>query len=575
MKQLLTILLLILFSFQCKIFKPSDLDPSQDLGTLQTLLRYLALADAFNTYSQTVTFMKFTDSNGNPYVNGIVEYSVFNEADENGVPVSPFGESGNIQPYTVTLDTYGRGFLFFSERGIAKITVKNSGNAVVGNASFRVYNGITKQSFFWLTQSGPTQFFLEDLANYRNRLGTSNVFTSLGSANGRQFLYLQIQTSYTSSTQYSSTGYIISSADGENYDQVTKVDGVNLKVDSGYETFLKISKPMFNGSEYVFFVSEERATYPAPGTYQSNRNLIFKIHQSFPSTSEVINLPIASDANLYRPDMFPWIYPAYYFSGRYLVTPTYSSGTQTRPTLLNENFAVNQDVVLGFSCAVAEPNLTALSYQLVNVGGTEYLQCQSSSSPPLGNTTYQVRSLDSVGLSNRIVTFDTGGGGYTFQTPPFHVRGKLVALLTNSGVIGFTFPTDNYAGASPTISRNASQITGFTTLLANGNPLLRSVKSSGNADFFILSTQPTFAATTIEIYRSTDSLASAFPLPPIPNEYNSPIANAEQLQSANGKLNYSWSIYGPIGIGSLPVFLTRFTKDDGNWEDVPRLIKIR
>ncbi|EOQ98596.1 hypothetical protein LEP1GSC195_0355 [Leptospira wolbachii serovar Codice str. CDC] len=429
MKKIFTTLL-ILLSFHCKIFKPSDLDPSQDLGTLQTLLRYLALADAFNTYSQTVAFMKFTDSNGTPYVNGIVEYFVFNEADENGVPVSPFGESGNIQPYTVTLDTYGRGFLFFSERGIAKITVKNSGNAVVGNASFRVYNGITKQSFFWLTQSGTTQFFLEDLANYRNRLGTANLLTSLGSVNGRQFLYLQVQTAFTSPTQYSSIGYIISSTDGEYYDQVTKIDGVTIKVDSGNEYFLKISKPMFNGSEYVFFLSEERDTSPpSPANFLSNRNLIFKIPQSFPNTSEVINLPIASDAYLYRPDMFPWIYPAFYFSGRYLVTPTYYAATETRPTLLNENFAVTQDAVLGFSCMLADSNLGAISYQLINVAGTEYLQCQSSSSLPLGNTTYQVRSLDSVGLSNRIVTFDTGGGGYTFQTPPILCEGKISCLI--------------------------------------------------------------------------------------------------------------------------------------------------
>ncbi|MCW7460244.1 hypothetical protein ND856_16845 [Leptospira bandrabouensis] len=573
MKKIL-ITLLILLSFQCRIFKPSDLDPSQDLGTLQTLLRYLALIDAFNTYSQTVAFMKFADPNGTPYASGIVEYSVFNEADENGVPVSSYGESGNIQPYTVTLDAYGRGFLFFSERGIAKITVKNSGNTVVGNASFRVYNGLTKQSFFWLTQSGSTQFILEDLANYRNRLGSSNLLTSLGSANGRQFLYLQVQTSYTSSTQYSSTGYIISSADGEYYDQVTKIEGVNLKVDSGYETFLKISKPMFNGSEYIFFVSEERATYPAPGTYQSNRNLIFKIPQSFPNTSEVINLPIASNANLYRPDAFPWIYPAFYFSGRYLVTPTYYTETETRPTLLNENFAVTQDAVLGFSCMMADSSLGAISYQLVNVGGTEYLQCQNTSS--LMNTqTIQVRSLDSVGLSNRIITFDTGGGGITFQSPIFYVRGKLVALLNNSGTVGYTFPTDNYGGSSPTITRNSSPITGFNSGLSNSNPLLRSVKSSGNSDYFLLSDSATSISPNYQIFRSTDSLTSASVLPTIPPEYNSPISNAEQLQSANGKLNYTWSIYGPIGIGSLPVFLTRHTSDDGNWEALPRLIKIR
>ncbi|MCW7493306.1 hypothetical protein ND861_11730 [Leptospira sp. 2 VSF19] len=574
MKKIFTTLL-ILLSFQCRIFKPSDLDPSQDLGTLQTLLRYLALADAFNTYSQTVAFMKFADPNGTPYAGGTAEYFVFNEADENGVPVSPFGDTGNIQPYTVTLDAYGRGFLFFSERGIAKITVKNSGNADVGNASFRVYNGITKQSFFWLSQSGSTQFILEDLANYRNRLGSSNALTSLGSANGRQFLYLQVQTSYTSSTQYSSTGYIISSADGEYYDQVTKIDGVNLKVDSGYETFLKISKPMFNGSEYVFFLSEERSTYPAPGTYQSNRNLIFKIPQSFPSASEVVNLPIASNANLYRPDAFPWIYPAFYFSSRYLVSPAYSSGTQIRPTLLNENFAVTQDAVLGFSCMIADSNLGAISYQLINVGGTEYLQCQNTSSL-MNSQTIQVRSLDSVGLSNRVLTFDTGGGGYTFQSPIFYVRGKLVGLLNFSpNVVGFTFPTDNYGGSSPTITKNTSPITGFSSTLASSDPLLRSVKSSSNSDFFLLSTSPTSISPNYQIYRSTDSLASASILPAIPAEYSSPISNAEQLQSANGKLNYTWSIYGPIGIGSLPVFLTRFTNDDGSWETLPRLIKIR
>ncbi|WP_232227584.1 hypothetical protein [Leptospira wolbachii] len=145
----------------------------------------------------------------------------------------------------------------------------------------------------------------------------------------------------------------------------------------------------------------------------------------------------------------------------------------------------------------------------------------------------------------------------------------------STNVSGFTFPTDNYGGSNPTITKNTSPITGFSTTLANATPLIRSVKSSGNSDFFLLSSSPTTISPNYEIYRSTDSLASASVLPQIPAEYNSPITNAEQLQSANGKLNYSWSIYGPIGIGSLPIYLTRFTKDDGNWEDVPRLIKIR
>ncbi|TGM31145.1 hypothetical protein EHQ71_07175 [Leptospira levettii] len=563
--------------FQCRIFKPSSLDPSEDIGSLQALLRFLALADAFNTQSQSVLFMKFTDSNGTPYANGVVEYFVYNEADENGVATSPYGESGNVQTYTATLDTSGRAFLFFSERGIANISLKNVSNTFIGTASFRIYNGITKQLFSIYKQTGNAQYILEDLANYRNRLATNFTFTPLGSANGRQFIYLEVQTRFIAADQNTSIGYIASSSDGEYYDSVTKIDDVTIEKNVTYEIILKISKPVFNGSEYVFFLSEEKRDYSPPNNFQSNRNLALRISAfSTPNSAKVFNLPLNSNLFLFRPDNMPWIYPVLYFgNGRYMIPPTLYSAVETRPTLLNSNFEVNQDMVSGFSCNLADQNFNAVGFQIVNFSGIEYLQCPISTTLP--SQVLQVRSIDGNTLSNRIVDFN--GTPYGFESYPFYIRGKFVSTF-GSPPVAYTINASDYLLSSPTLYRNSSAISGFNSSINNGNSssVLRTIKSSNNSDYFILSSNPTFAAPTIEIFRSIDDLVSVTAIPTIPStitEYSTTITNQEQLQSFKGLLNYSYAISASTGVGNLPVFLTRFTKDDGTWESLPKLIKIK
>lgn len=568
-KSFITILILLL-SFQCKIFKPSNLDPTEDLGSLQSLLRMLSLIDAFSTYSQTVVFMKFTDPSGNPYINGIVTYSVFNEADENGIIPSQYGESGNVQSYTVTLDVNGRGFLYFSERGIANLSVATSGGTLVGAASFRIYNGITKQSFSLLTQGGIVQFLLEDIANYRNQLASNLSFTPLGSVNGRQFIYLEVQTSFVSPSQNTSIGYIASSADGENYDLVTKIDGVTIEKNITYELILKISKPVFNGSEYVFFLSEEKRNYPAL-TYLSNKNFVFKIPNLFPPNSNLAtSLPIATNAFLFTDSYPSWMYPTMYFgNGRYVITPTYYPAVEKRPTLLNANFEPTADLISGFSCQMSTFENDTIAYQVATIGGIDYLQCPSATF----TTTAPARSIDTFALNNNPVNFD--GSGINFQSPVFFARGKFVSLLGSSPYVGYTFPTGNYASPSPTIARNGTAISGLSTSQSPTYSLLRDIKSSGNSDYLIISTDPTFVSPTVEIYRSTDSFATATLLPSFPGFYHTAISKGEQLQSVNGKLNYSYAISAGTGFGFFPVYLTRFTQDDGNWEALPRLIKIR
>ncbi|MCG6141970.1 hypothetical protein [Leptospira mtsangambouensis] len=570
MKKTSITILILLFTFHCRIFKPSSLDPTEDLGSLQSLLRLLSLADAFNTYSQTVVFMKFTDPNGNPYINGIVTYSVFNEADENGIIPSQYGESGNVQSYTVTLDVNGRGFLYFSERGIANLSVATSGGTLVGAASFRIYNGITKQSFSLLTQGGIVQFLLEDIANYRNQLASNLSFTPLGSVNGRQFIYLEVQTSFVSPSQNTSIGYIASSADGENYDLVTKIDGVTIEKNITYELILKISKPVFNGSEYVFFLSEEKRNYPAL-TYLSTKNFVFKIPNLFPPSSNLAtSLPIATNAFLFTDSYPSWMYPTMYFgNGRYVITPTYYPAVEKRPTLLNANFEPTADLISGFSCQMSTFENDTIAYQVASIGGIDYLQCPSATF----TTTAPVRSIDTFALNNNPVNFD--GSGINFQSPVFFARGKFVSLLGSSPYVGYTFPTGNYASPSPTITRNGTAISGFSTSQTPVYSLLREIKSSGNSDYLIISTDPTFVAPTVEIYRSTDSFATATLLPSLPGFYHTAINKGEQLQSVNGKLNYSYAISAGTGFGFFPVYLTRFTQDDGNWEALPRLIKIR
>lgn len=573
MKRILILFFITLFFLQCSIFKPSSLDPTEDLGSLQSLLRLLSLADAFNTQSQTVLFMKFTDANGTPYANGSIEYSVFNEADENGIPVSPFGNTGNVATYTSTLDSFGRGFLFFSERGFANVSLKDVGNNFVGFINFRVYNGLTKQLFKITNQSGNAQFILEDLANYRNRLASNLTFTSLGSANGRQFIYLTRLTSNIAPDQNTSIGYIASSADGENYDLVTQIDGVTIETNVTYEKLLKISKPVFNGFEYVFFLSEETRDYSPPNNFQTNRNFALRIPAFFtPSVASVTTLTLDSDLFLFRGDNFPWMYPVLYFgNGRYLISPKQFPSTTVRPILLNSVFTPSQDLISGFSCLAVDINVNSTAFQLVSSAGTEYLQCPTTG---LGNQIFGVRSIEGLTLNNRAVNFDAGGG-LLFQSPTMFVRDQFIGLVNITPALGHTFSLDSYNQASPTILKNTPQITNFNASISASDPLLRSIKSSANTDYFILSNNSNFAAPTIQIFRSIDSLSSVSVIPTIPTDYSVTISNAEQLQSANGLLNYSYPFSTTNSVGTFPVYFTRFTKPDGTWEDLPRLIKIR
>ncbi|PJZ79707.1 hypothetical protein [Leptospira meyeri] len=574
MKKTAVTILILLFTFQCRIFKPSSLDPAEDIGSLQSLLRLLSLADAFNTYSQTVAFMKFTDSNGNPYNAYKVEYSVFNEADENGVPVSDYGETGNIRTYTLTLDPNGRGFLTFSERGIATLTVKTPGDVIVGSASFRIYNGITKQSFSLLSQSGATQFILEDLANYRNRMTSNATFTPLGSANGRQFIYLQVQTSSSPTNSYSD-GYIASSADGENYDQVTKIDGVNIQTTSE-EYRLKLSTPVFNGSDYVFFLSEERRTYPGL-VFLDNKNLFLRIPSFFPPfsvTAQPISLP--TNYRLFSDNMTPapsWYYPVLYLgSGRYMITPLLS-GTP-RPLIVQLDSDNNVDLVSGFSCLTTTPDAQLVAYQLISHLGINYLQCPINAY----GSTFVSKSIRIPDLVSNQVTFDTASS-LTFDSPIFQINDQLIALLFFSGTYyGYTFPINSYSFSNPTITKNATAIPGFTSAITGTSSNLRTVKSSNANHYLMLSNVADFSVSpSIEIYRSMDGLASVSLIQTLPiNPYIANIpSNAEQFQSANGKLNYSYSISAGTGAGSFPVYLTYFTNDSGTWESLPRLIKIR
>ncbi|TGK78908.1 hypothetical protein EHQ24_15250 [Leptospira noumeaensis] len=567
MKKLVLTILVLIFSLQCKIFKPSDLDPSQDLGSLQTLLRYLALADAFNTCSQTVAFMKFTDSNGTPYSTGTVEYSVFNEADENGIPTSPYGE--NIQPLTVTLDTSGRGFLFFSERGIANLTVKNSSNVIVGTAKFRIYNGITKQSFSILSQTGATQVILEDLANYRNRMASYGSLVPLGSANGRQFLYIQTQTSYISSTDNENRGYIISSIDGENYDQVIAIDGVSINTKGATQKLLKISQPTFDGNQYVFFLSEQT---DLSGTYTSNKNLVLRIPTfSTPSSVTVETLALPTNYNLFTQNDNSWLYPALYVgNGRFVVTPYFS--TNYRPTLISFDSITTNDLNAGFSCAIATPERHFAGYQVFNDNGNAYLQCPTSLT--LTVNPLPTRTIRMSDLSINMINFDATG--VNFESNVFSYKGKLIALANGTPPYnGYTFPTGSYSFSNPTISRNSSPISGISTSTTSTDSILRAIKGSLNSDYMILSNNALFSAPTLVIYKSTDAFSSATTVGSIPTYFSSPLYSLEQFQSANGKLNLTWNIYAGTGIDSRPVYLTHFTNDDGTWESLPRLIKIR
>lgn len=572
MKRILVFLVLILFLFQCKLFKASSLDPSEDLGTLQSLLRLLALADAFNTQSQSVLFMKFTDSSGTPYGGGTVEYSVFNEADENGVAVSDFGDTGNVRTYTATLDAFGRGFLFFSERGIAKLSLKNAGNTFVATADFRIYNGITKQSFSILNQTGSAQFLLEDLANYRNRLATNFTFTPLGSANGRQFIYLEVQTEYVASDKFKSLGYIASSADGENYDQVTKIEGVTFERNVTEDYILKISNPLFNGSDYVFFLSEAKREFPNTSTLLDNRNLYLQFSALSPPNSATVKVKTLPANHLFfNGGNGNWYYPALYLGdGRYMATPTLSG--VARPILLYLESGSTSDLVSDFSCSIPTSDRDLLGFQLVTHLGINYLQCPQTYS---GNP-YSFRSIRVSDLTSNQITFSAVSN---FDSPIFQVEDKFVSLNGTSPYSGVTYSSGPYANTNPMITQSGT-ITNFSTSILGSSSRLRTIKSSNANHYFILSNSPTFTAlpTNIDIFRSNDGLTSATSISNSPfsvSEYSVAITSPEQLQSSKGLLNYSYAKSFTTGVSTLPVYFTRFTKEDGTWEDLPRLIKIK
>ncbi|TGL67433.1 hypothetical protein [Leptospira jelokensis] len=573
MKRVLSLLFFILFYAKCSIFKPSQLDPGEDLGTLQSLLRLLALIDAFNTQSQSVLFMKFTDSSGTPYGGGAVEYSVYNEADENGVATSDFGETGNVRTYTATLDNFGRGFLFFSERGIAKLSLKNAANTFVGTADFRIYNGITKQSFSLLNHTGNAQFLVEDLANYRNRLATNFTFTPLGSANGRQFIYLEVQTEYIASDNFKSLGYIASSADGENYDQITKIDGVTFERNVTTDTILKISNPLFNGSDYIFFISEEKRAFPATTTFLDNRNLYLKFSAFSPPSSATVQLKnLPTNYRFFNGANGNWYYPALYLGdGRYMATPTLSG--DPRPILFYLDTDTSSDLISDFSCSILANDRDLLGFQLVTYSGINYLQCPQN----YAGASYGFRSIRASDLIFNQINFTAAAN---FDSPVFQVEDKLMALTGSSPFSGVTFPTGSYTNVNPTITQNAT-ITNFNTSSIGGTTSrLRTIKSSNSNHYFVLSNSPTFTAlpTNVQIFRSNDGVNSVTSIPATPfslSEYSVAIISPEQIQSTNGLLNYSYAKSFSNGSVNLPVYFTRFTNSDGTWEDLPRLIKIK
>lgn len=576
----LTVLCLIILQLQCKFFKVSDLDTNGPIANALLLLRLISLSDALFSQSNTIAFFTFKNSSGLPCSACEVRYSVFNEEDERGTKTSTLGESGNVVEYKSLLDSDGRAFLTFSERGYATLDVyiDSSSTTSLGTFRFRNYAGLTYENFSFVSATGEINATLEDLSNYRNRFASYYSFDSLGSANGRQYIYFQVVRTFDPSANISiHDGYIASSSDGLNYDQVTKLENVTISFDAVNKTEIKVSKPGFDGNQIVFFIGEVTASLG--GVFISGKNLVLRFPvgtQPMNATPESLSLP--ADYFLFAGTVSSPIFPVLSLGNRWLLAPYYIPDSVNYPMVISLDGSFSQNINSApFNCNLGVNSEFADTFQIYESSGTKYLQCPDSGSA-LGGANLGMKSFRTLDLVANTITYNAGS--FTFESPPVVAETKQIVSIANGPNVSlYLVQTANYTNALPTLSLG-SEIPNTTNLNFAGFPDLRFVLNSGGVETAVMASNPTFnVAMNINLFKSTDGFSSVSVLPTIPSNYPVSWTNPQQIQSKNGLVNINWassqSVTRGSSVGSLPIYLQQSTDTSGNWQSVPKLLRIK
>lgn len=581
-KYFLCIFIILPFLTNCRIFKESALDPNSELSTLLNLMRLAALADSFNGRSNTLAIVKFSNSFGASLSGGEVVYSVFNENDENNVPVTEFGDSGNFAPYKSSLDANGRTILKFQERGFAEVAAyTNIGDPTpLGTFRFRNYKGLTKETFTIHSQTGNFIVSVEDVANYPNPLGSAINITPLGTANERSFLMAKAYYSNDGGATSYYEDFILSSSDGVTYDKTIPISNITDNTTSSGYTTITPSAVAFDGTDYVIFLNE--AEFDITNVPIKNRNLALKIPQSATSFIPIspIEFTLPTNIQIVTPisaSLVPSEHPMFSLGGRFFVVADNASlaPNRTVPYLVSLNGESHINLSdPPYNCLRSDISNFSAYGKRVN-GGIEYLHCPTSLIPSTSINATVVRAND---LNVSTLVFNASAA--TVNSFPFVFANELVGLALYLGnPTGYTFPTGSYLINNATISANPI-IAGFTVTYGSTNPMLRNITTSKDVGYSIIANDPNLGtATNKSIFRFTNQLnsASEFAIPTISPTFNENTGSHRQFQSTQGKLIYFWQasqvLSSPASIGSFKFYATRST-EFGSWSD-PKLIRIQ
>lgn len=561
--------------FGCTFFKESALDPNSPLNDLLGFLRLGTLVDNLTNSPDTIILFTFRDGNNIPFASHQISYSVNNEADTNGVPTSLFGESGNVQEYSQTLDSTGTGTLFFSERGLAKVILFNTNvpPEAIGEFTFRVYPDLGKEQFQILSQTGDFQVVVQDISSFRNGYGGTTDYLPLGVVNGRSFLYFETFTNFVlPDGSLEKRGHIASSPDGIVYDTVTDISGLNLYSFPPPNALARQealpSRVAFDGINYHVFLSvKEYDNAGSPLGTTVSRVLI----PSFFTPREVQALPTQLATNIdINPDLT--FSPFFFFQGK-LVTMLDDGISALYPALMD----VDGGNVIDLNGPAYSCNLTNESFyttlQVFTQAGLPYLFCGEGA---INTSLYNFRAVPGNNL-NSATNQDFTIATFVFDAPPVVVDNNLVLANSTSGV--YLMDMSTFPGGTST-----------STFLPNTNtsigdaitPNFRFVRSSGGAHFGLTASDPALTSIfDIEIIHFRNNFTNNLVIPAgsaTPPVSDFTFSGSERWQSLQGNFFVQWMGDQTIDLGA--TFLRAFKVANLNltnntWPEIPQLVKIR
>jgi|JI8StandDraft_1071087.scaffolds.fasta_scaffold13898_3 hypothetical protein len=486
------ILFLFLTFSQCIKFKDSVFDSN---GTLSNLL-FFQRALSYNSGFQVLIKLKLTKADGTSYNNMYAKAasSLSTSASEKGIYLPKYTE--NSTDRLSFTNSAGELYLYFDKAGTNFLELYNdtsSSASALASVSFRVHNSLTKNNFLVTKIAGDLNVEAQSIQLLTGNAPTfSNpYYRSLGEANGRIYGSIDLG---ESSGIFST--YIVSSADGILFDRVTKIKGITgisySNNTTSYDEIL-LSRPVYNGSEVVFFIRKERFV---SGTSVSNYYI--KISETTPAKEvdvEIYN-SILSTTNqlLTKPDLNA----VTYFNNRYIVAE-YSSNNH----IVARDLSGSIHTDLTSSCTDSLSGIRPLTIFKFTTGGSDYLFCAQDT--PNG-TTSGIRRVVKSDFTNV-----TGGTlqifGNNNLTSRIMVIDQNLVILQNvaSTLQGFVLSGLATLGTAASITFTTSTVAGlsYTPSSLNGNvDSLDRVIQSGSK-FYILVGVSSSAAPVV--FQSTDN----------------------------------------------------------------------